>query len=111
MLIQPVYHNLVCITSFFLSSDVAAFFEPSIQCIVKSIKEQCEDSVAEISVRNFVTFGYHIFRTKLVCSKSVFLVGGFAASDWLYQNLKSTFTSRGLDVSRPDSHVYVYHSF
>ena len=41
------------------------------------------------------------------CSKSVFLVGGFAASDWLYQNLKAAFASQGLNVSRPDSHVCV----
>jgi hypothetical protein len=34
-------------------------------------------------------------------------VGGFAASDWLYHNLKAAFTSQGLDVSRPDSHVCV----
>jgi hypothetical protein len=36
----------------FLSSDVASFFEPSIQCIVRSIKDQCEASNTEISVRN-----------------------------------------------------------
>ncbi|KAF8815839.1 hypothetical protein BYT27DRAFT_7078804, partial [Phlegmacium glaucopus] len=66
-------------------SDVASFFEPSVQCIVESIKQQREASVTEIS--------------------SVFLVGGFAASDWLYQNLRAAFTSEGLDVSRPDSHV------
>jgi len=52
---------------------------------VRSIKEQCEASDTEIS--------------------SVFLVGGFSASDWLYQNLKDAFTSQGLNVSRPDSHV------
>ena len=34
-------------------------------------------------------------------------MGGFAASDWLYQKLKAAFTSQGLDVSRPDSHVCV----
>ncbi|KAF8802608.1 hypothetical protein BYT27DRAFT_7196548 [Phlegmacium glaucopus] len=70
-----------------LGSDVASFFEPSVQCIVESIKEQREASVTEIS--------------------SVFLVGGFAASDWLYQNMRAACTSQGLDlqVSRPDSHV------
>ena len=35
-------------------------------------------------------------------------MGGFAASDWLYQKLKVAFTSEGLDVSRPDSHVCVF---
>jgi hypothetical protein len=44
----------------FLRSDVASFFEPSVQCIVKSIKEQCEASETEISVRYFIRF-------KIVC--------------------------------------------
>jgi hypothetical protein len=35
-------------------------------------------------------------------------VGGFAASDWLYQKLKVEFTSQGLDVSRPDGHLCVF---
>ena len=37
----------------FFRTDVASFFEPSVQCIVKSIKEQCETSDTEISVRSF----------------------------------------------------------
>ena len=48
---QTRYRYLGCTISF-LSSDVASFFEPSVQCIVKSIKEQCEASDTEISVRN-----------------------------------------------------------
>ncbi|KAJ6592476.1 hypothetical protein B0H19DRAFT_1364978 [Mycena capillaripes] len=36
---------------------------------------------------------------------SVLLVGGFGASDWLYSELKTGLKLRGLDVSRPDSHV------
>ncbi|KAF8959252.1 hypothetical protein BDZ97DRAFT_1667388 [Flammula alnicola] len=68
-----------------LGSDVASFFEPSVQCIVKSIEDQIEASQTEIS--------------------SVFLVGGFAASEWLFTQLKNTFSHRGLDISRPDSHV------
>jgi len=38
----------------------------------------------------------------------VFLVGGFAASDWLLAKLKENLTTHGLVVSRPDSHVYVF---
>ncbi|KAF8802607.1 hypothetical protein BYT27DRAFT_7260910 [Phlegmacium glaucopus] len=68
-----------------LGTEVASFFEPSVQCIVTSIKEQCNASAVEIS--------------------SVFLVGGFAASDWLYTKLREAFASQGLDISRPDSHV------
>ncbi|CAA7260296.1 unnamed protein product [Cyclocybe aegerita] len=68
-----------------LGTDVAKFFEPSIKCITKSIEDQCKSSKTPIT--------------------SVFLVGGFAASNWLFNNLKNTFTPRGLDVSRPDSHT------
>ncbi|KAF8161586.1 hypothetical protein B0H34DRAFT_673485 [Crassisporium funariophilum] len=68
-----------------LGSDVATFFEPSVNYMIKSIEEQCNVSTTGIS--------------------SVFLVGGFAASDWLFTNLKNTFGPKGLDVSRPDSHV------
>lgn len=39
--------------------------------------------------------------------KSVFLVGGFAASDWLFTKLKDSLEPFGLTFCRPDSHVYV----
>ncbi|KAJ3514774.1 hypothetical protein NLJ89_g2173 [Agrocybe chaxingu] len=63
-------------------TEVAKFFEPSINCIVQSIEDQCNYSTTEI--------------------RSVFLVGGFAMSNWLFNNLKAKFGSQGLDVSRPD---------
>ncbi|KAF8901894.1 hypothetical protein CPB84DRAFT_909984 [Gymnopilus junonius] len=66
-------------------TDVASFFEPSVQCIVESIEEQSTTSKTPIG--------------------SVFLVGGFAASDWLYTKLKEAFSPRGLNVSRPDGHT------
>ena len=71
---------------------------------MKSIKEQCEASETEISVRNLSGLRSCVLLTRAYL-KSVFLVGGFAASDWLFQKLKVAFTSKGLDVSRPDSHV------
>lgn len=66
-----------------LGSDVARFFEPSVTAIIKMVENHI--SSAEIS--------------------SIFLVGGFAASNWLFNNLKDTFGPRGLDVCRPDSHT------
>jgi hypothetical protein len=39
--------------------------------------------------------------------QTVFLVGGFAASDYLYAKLKEGLIPRGLVVSRPESHAYV----
>ncbi|KAF5320698.1 hypothetical protein D9619_002170 [Psilocybe cf. subviscida] len=68
-----------------LGSDVASFFEPSVSAIVGAIEEQIQASSTEIS--------------------SIFLVGGFAASEWLFAQLKASFISKGLDISRPDSHV------
>ncbi|PPR03149.1 hypothetical protein CVT24_012766 [Panaeolus cyanescens] len=35
---------------------------------------------------------------------SIFLVGGFAASDWLFKQLRD-ISGDGINVSRPDSHV------
>jgi hypothetical protein len=39
--------------------------------------------------------------------QSVFLVGGFAASNWLFTKLKDSLEPFGLTFCRPDSHVYV----
>ncbi|KAH6910170.1 hypothetical protein BKA70DRAFT_1147167 [Coprinopsis sp. MPI-PUGE-AT-0042] len=64
---------------------IATFFKPSISCIVKAVKEQ-------------VAASHHP-------TKHVFLVGGFAASDWLFKGVKDAMQKDGLQVSRPDSHV------
>ncbi|TFK20828.1 hypothetical protein FA15DRAFT_707733 [Coprinopsis marcescibilis] len=66
-------------------SDVASFFEPPIACILSSVKEQILTAHKPIH--------------------SVFLVGGFAASDYLYNQLKEDLSTLGLNVLRPDSHV------
>ncbi|KAJ7157455.1 hypothetical protein C8R46DRAFT_1178680 [Mycena filopes] len=64
---------------------VAAFFKPSLNAILRAVKNQCDTSDVPVS--------------------SVLLVGGFAASEWLYSELKKSMNSQGLEVSRPDSHV------
>ena len=40
--------------------------------------------------------------------QSVFLVGGFGASDYLFAQLKEGLAPLGLNVLRPDTHVYVH---
>jgi hypothetical protein len=40
-----------------------------------------------------------------VLVKLVFLVGGFAASDWLFARLQGYFQAHGVSFSRPDIHV------
>ncbi|KAJ7704328.1 hypothetical protein B0H17DRAFT_1039291 [Mycena rosella] len=64
---------------------VAGFFRPSLDAIVQAIMDQQLGALALVS--------------------SVLLVGGFAASEWLYSELKKQMNARGLEVSRPDSHV------
>jgi len=40
-----------------------------------------------------------------VALQSVFFVGGFAASPWLFKQLKAEFNHLGLTLSRPDGHT------
>jgi hypothetical protein len=35
----------------------------------------------------------------------VVLVGGFAASDWLFENVQSSLAPSGLNVLRPENYV------
>ncbi|KAI0316059.1 hypothetical protein OF83DRAFT_1060977 [Amylostereum chailletii] len=64
-------------------NEVADLFEPSIEAAVASIRYQIE-----------VTKGI---------VKSVWLVGGFAASTWLFTQLQERLAPLGVVVSRPDS--------
>jgi len=64
---------------------VASFFEPSIQCIIDSVEEQRSKAHKQFT--------------------HVVLVGGFAASDWLYKQVSEALTEKGFSVVRPDHHV------
>lgn len=66
-------------------TDVASFFEPSIKCIVDGVLEQRRTAHKSIA--------------------SVFLVGGFSASDFLFKRVKETLEAYGLQVFRPDAQV------
>ncbi|KAG6888221.1 hypothetical protein C0995_009757 [Termitomyces sp. Mi166 len=66
-------------------ADVAAFFEPSISCILDGIAYQRKSSSKSIN--------------------TVFLVGGFAANDWLFSELKDSLEPMGVNLSRPDVNV------
>ncbi|KAK7032185.1 hypothetical protein VNI00_013359 [Paramarasmius palmivorus] len=69
-----------------ISGDVMKdFFAPSIQEIVEAIQEQQSEAHVPIS--------------------SVYLVGGFAASDWLFNNLETLLERLQLKLSRPDGFV------
>ncbi|KAH7912819.1 hypothetical protein BJ138DRAFT_733334 [Hygrophoropsis aurantiaca] len=64
-------------------AEVAELFEPSIEAAVASITAQVEASGGMI--------------------KSVWLVGGFAASPWLFSQLQERLLPLRITVSRPDS--------
>ncbi|KZV73010.1 hypothetical protein PENSPDRAFT_323910 [Peniophora sp. CONT] len=64
-------------------NEVAAFFEPSIEAAVESIKAQIDSTKGVV--------------------KSVWLVGGFANSAWLFTQLQERLSVTGVVVSRPDS--------
>ncbi|KDR69814.1 hypothetical protein GALMADRAFT_255630 [Galerina marginata CBS 339.88] len=66
-------------------SDVAEFFEPSVKCIVAAVLDQRKTSHNKIS--------------------HVVLVGGFAASDWLFNSVFTPLEKLGLNVLRPENHV------
>ncbi|KAJ7617593.1 hypothetical protein DFH06DRAFT_1274125 [Mycena polygramma] len=70
-------------------ANVKQFFEPSISAVARAIEEQCISASAVASV------------------SAVFLVGGFAASDWLFSELKNRLKSLnlGVDLTRPDAHL------
>ncbi|EIN07325.1 hypothetical protein PUNSTDRAFT_144834 [Punctularia strigosozonata HHB-11173 SS5] len=66
-------------------NDVLDFFEPSVQAAKTTISQHVADSRGVI--------------------KSVFLVGGFAASPWLLRSLQDHFAGENITISRPDGHT------
>ncbi|KAF9533884.1 hypothetical protein CPB83DRAFT_757006 [Crepidotus variabilis] len=64
-------------------NEVANLFEPSVDAAVTTIKRQIEASNGII--------------------RSVFLVGGYAASPWLFSQLQERLAPAGVTVNRPDS--------
>jgi len=68
-----------------MGSDVAQFFQPSVDCIVKAVLEQ--KNIAHKTISHVV------------------LVGGFAASDWLFNKVHDVLTPIGLNIVRPENHV------
>ncbi|KAF8962457.1 hypothetical protein BDZ97DRAFT_1733008 [Flammula alnicola] len=66
-------------------SDVAQFFQPSIDCIVKAVLNQKKTSLHLLS--------------------HVVLLGGFSASDWLFDSVQRSLSKSGLNVLRPENHV------
>ncbi|KAI0310591.1 hypothetical protein OF83DRAFT_1070299 [Amylostereum chailletii] len=66
--------------------EVCGFFDPGIEEIIRAIEEQ-QGAAAPASVSTY------------------FLVGGFAASEYLYAKLNAFLNGRGSRLFRPDSHT------
>jgi hypothetical protein len=65
--------------------DVAKFFQPSVDCIAQAVIDQKQSTHDKIS--------------------HVILVGGFASSDWLFEQMKTILTKKGFALIRPENHV------
>ena len=81
------------------------FFEPSIAAIQEAIQEQSAVAHIRITVRDSRFSCCPGYANSL---KSVLLVGGFAASPWLFSNLQRRLQGKGLRFYRPDGHLYVH---
>jgi len=66
-------------------ADVAALFEPSIRGIIDAIEHHRQAAHEIVS--------------------SVFLVGGFSASPWLFSELQAHLLNSGIKFCRPDNHA------
>ncbi|KAF8632452.1 hypothetical protein AX15_001886 [Amanita polypyramis BW_CC] len=66
-------------------AQIASFFEPAVIGIVQVVEDQCAKSPVSI--------------------KAIFLVGGFATSDYLFSRLEEHFKARNIHILRPDAYL------
>ncbi|KIY64372.1 hypothetical protein CYLTODRAFT_102547 [Cylindrobasidium torrendii FP15055 ss-10] len=64
---------------------VAGFFQPSVDAVIEAVRAQ--QAVASVPI------------------KTIIMVGGFAASEWLFSSVRTALGAEGLMVYRPDGHV------
>ncbi|KAL1941029.1 hypothetical protein VTO73DRAFT_7665 [Trametes versicolor] len=65
--------------------EMEEFYKPSLDAIVRAVQKQRQTASRSIS--------------------TIFLVGGFAASPWLYAKLQKAVKPLGLELCRPDTHT------
>ncbi|RPD70094.1 hypothetical protein L226DRAFT_256752 [Lentinus tigrinus ALCF2SS1-7] len=66
-------------------AEMESFFQPALDSIVATVQRQRQTASQPIT--------------------TVFLVGGFAASPWLFNGLQKTLQERGMALCRPDTHT------
>lgn len=86
-------------------SDVASFFEPAIKCIIDGVLAQRRTAHKSIKVSNRSLFAERSLILMSIKFKSVFLVGGFSANDYLFKRVKDALELHDLRVFRPDTHL------
>ncbi|KAG6371758.1 hypothetical protein JVT61DRAFT_9110 [Boletus reticuloceps] len=82
-------------------TDVATLFEPSAAAIIDAVENQRR--LATKPIQRTSTLDRSTRR--LTTAQSIFLVGGFAASDSLFSKLQGHIRPLNLDFCRPDSHI------
>jgi hypothetical protein len=99
---------LECIANDSTRSVVSQFFSPSISRIIAAIHRQqlaCSKTISvSICCTSIITV---ILINFLSVLQTVFLVGGYASSPWLYTQLQKALDPSGISVCRPDGHTYV----
>lgn len=89
---------------------MATLFEPSAKCIIDVVEQQRRAASKTIAV----SLGLYFLRLlDLRQIQSVFLVGGFSASGWLFSRIQKYLVPFGIKVCRANSQVYgpPLHSF
>ncbi|KIM40826.1 hypothetical protein M413DRAFT_27963 [Hebeloma cylindrosporum] len=66
-----------------IGTDVALFFDPSVDCVVEAVLSQRRTALKPI---------FHVL-----------LVGGFASSDWLFNQVRQGLIVHGLSIIRPET--------
>ena len=80
-------------------------------CIVKAVLDQRKGAHQTISVSHLFFCLEYIFAScylRFSQFQHVVLVGGFAASDWLFNKVHDALSPLGLNILRPENHVYVF---
>lgn len=93
-------HRLVSLTN--CRVEVAHCFQPSVSAIITAIRAQRRAASKPVDVSvNLVEYRPYTQGTL----QMAFLVGGFAASPWLFAQLKAVLAPFGMSISRPDDHT------
>jgi tRNA A37 threonylcarbamoyltransferase TsaD len=84
--------------------DIEKLFQPSLRAILTAIEEQQKQTDVPIKVN--IRDVFPLADVDCITLQAVFLVGGFAASDYLFTKVQEQLQPYNYRVSRPDGHLY-----